>query len=84
MYRDVVPITREAAGLEFGSSEPGPEPGKDGEVVDWVVRMARDAGGRTFPRRHRRVNAATCTPGLLDALGRHAWRRSTKTLPPAR
>ena len=65
LYRDVLPITRGPGGLEFGSSEPGPEPGKDGEVVDWVLRMA------PIPREHfmlSRVDAGL-PDELLDALG---------------
>ena len=56
LYRDVVPITREAAGLALGGG---------GEVVDWVLRMARIPDGDFMLARVR----AGLPDAMLDALG---------------
>lgn len=58
MYRDVVPLVRRPdASLALG---------EDGEVLDWVLRMAR------VPKQDfldEVAGAGGLTPGLLDALG---------------
>ena len=56
LYRDVVPITRGVGGLALGG---------DGEVVDWVLRMARVPPGDFLLARTRDGLPDT----LLDALG---------------
>jgi uncharacterized protein len=62
MYRDVVPVTRGADGT-LALDGPG---GSAGEVVDWVVRMARVPAGDFLDEVAARGGLA---PGLLDGLG---------------
>jgi aminoglycoside phosphotransferase family enzyme/predicted kinase len=58
LYRDVVPVVRRADGtLALGG---------DGEVLDWVVRMARIPDGDFLDQVAARGGLG---PGLLDALG---------------
>ena len=56
MYRDVVPVTRGADGVRLGGT---------GEVVDWVVRMARVPAGDFLDEMAAR---GALTPGLLREL----------------
>ncbi len=70
LYRDVVPVTRSAIGVELGGS---------GDVVDWVVRMARVPEGDFLD-----VIAAKgdLTPSLLVSLA-DAVAEMHARLPPA-
>jgi hypothetical protein len=56
MYRDVVPVTRGPQGLALGG---------DGEVIDWVVRMARVPEGDFLDVIAERGGLS---PALLDGL----------------
>ena len=67
LYRDVVAVTREADGLALGGA---------GEVVDWVVRMARVPEGDFLDAAIGRLDG-----GMLDALG-DAVSAMHATLPP--
>ncbi len=71
LYRDVVPVRREAAGLALGE---GP-----GEVLDWVLRMAPVPAGDFLDAIAAR---GALTPALLAALA-DAIAAFHATLPPA-
>lgn len=56
LYRDVVPVVRTLSGLSLGG---------EGEVLDWVVRMARVPAGDFLDVRAR---VEGLTPNLLDRI----------------
>lgn len=56
LYRRVVPITRNAGGIEIGG---------DGSTIEWAVEMARFDEGKTLDHLAR---AGAITPGLAEML----------------
>jgi uncharacterized protein len=56
LYRDVIPVVRTPQGLQLGG---------DGDILDWVVRMARVPAGDFLDQR---AAAGDLTPVLLDQI----------------